>query len=125
MTVLAAAAAPFLPFDFVHRQGSGLFWKTVRQFGRTSQIPLGHQVGVDVVVGDGAVLIGPGDPVDAKTAPRIVVPKRHPEPGRGHQQLQAGPGGELVVSGRPYVAHHRLSHVGVDVHRGCGSGPVA
>ena len=38
-----------------------------------AQVPLGEQVGVDVVVGDCAVLVGTGDPVDSEAALGVVV----------------------------------------------------
>ena len=43
------------------------------------QVPLGEHVCVDVVVGDGAVLVGAGDAVDAEAALRVVVAERAPE----------------------------------------------
>ena len=56
--------------------------------GRRAQVPLSHQVGVDVVVGDRAVLIGAGDAVDAEEALRVVVSERAPEARRLHEQLE-------------------------------------
>ena len=40
-----------------------------------AQVPLGHQVRVDVVVGDGAVLVRSGDAVDPEAAGSVVVPQ--------------------------------------------------
>ena len=42
--------------------------------GRQQQVPLRHQIGVDVVVCDGAVLIGAGDAVDPEPSGRVVMP---------------------------------------------------
>ena len=41
--------------------------------GRRAQVPLCHQVGVDVVVGNGAVFVGAGDSVDPKPSRSVVV----------------------------------------------------
>ena len=48
------------------------------------------QVGVDVVVGQGAVLVGSGDPVDAEAVGGgVEVAQGTPQPRRLDQQLQA------------------------------------
>jgi hypothetical protein len=44
--------------------------------GRGEEVLLCEQVGVDVVVGERAVLVGPGDAVDAEAALPVVVAER-------------------------------------------------
>jgi hypothetical protein len=41
--------------------------------GRREEVLLRHEVGVDVVVGDGAVLVRAGDAVDTEAAAGVVV----------------------------------------------------
>jgi len=49
---------------------------------RGVEIVLGHEVGVDVVVGHGGVLVGARYPVDAELAVGVVVAERTPQSGR-------------------------------------------
>ena len=93
--------------------------------GGRDQVLLGHQVGVDVVVDDGAVLVRPGDAVDAEPSVDVVVAERAPQPGRLGQQLQADVALEGVVAGGVDVADDRVGDVGVDVKRGRTRRPVA
>ena len=93
--------------------------------GGRAQVPLRHQVRVDVVVGDRAVLVGPGDAVDAEAALGVVVAERAPEPRRLDEQLEADLALELVVVGRRLVADDRVGDVRVDVERGGAGRPVA
>jgi hypothetical protein len=72
--------------------------------GRFPQISLRHQVRVDVVVGDRAVLVGTGDAVDPKTPLGVVVTERAPQACRLDQQLEAGLSLEVVVFRDPEVA---------------------
>src|SRR6185437_15396628 len=51
----------------------GPFLVPLNGVGREQQVPLRHQIGVDVVVGDGAVLVGAGDAVDSKPALGVVM----------------------------------------------------
>ena len=96
-----------------------------RRRGRGSEVLLRHQVRVDVVVGDRAVLVGPGDPVDAEPALGVVVAERAPQPRRLDQQFQPDASLELDVAGGVDVADDRVGDVGVDVEgRGPGR-PVA
>ena len=54
------------------------------------QIVLGHQVGVGVIVGEGLVLVGSGDPIDAEAVGgRVEGAEGVPQPCRLHQQLEA------------------------------------
>ena len=93
--------------------------------GCEAQVPLRHQVGVNVVVGDGAVLVGAGHAVDAKAPARIVVTQRAPQPRGLDEQLEPGLALERLVVGRRLVAPDRVGDVGVDV-KGSGSRrPVA
>ena len=51
-----------------HAKGARLLGKALHPLCRPVQITLRHEVGVDVVVGEGAVLVGSGDAVDAELA---------------------------------------------------------
>ena len=93
--------------------------------GGGAQVLLGHQVGVDVVVGDRAVLVGAGDPVDAEPAVGVVVAQRAPQPRGLGQQLQADVAFEGLVAGGVDVADDRVGDVGVDVEGGGAGRPVA
>src|SRR5438094_9041262 len=53
------------------------------------QILLGHQIGVDVVVGQGAVLVWPRHYVDAETTLPIVMAKRAPQARRVDEELES------------------------------------
>ena len=92
--------------------------------GRRAQVLLGHQVGVDVVVGDRAVLVRARHAVDAEGARAVVVPERTPETRRLDEQLEADPRCELRVPGDGRVAERRVGDVGADVERGRARGPV-
>ena len=72
--------------------------------GGGAQVPLCKQVRVDVVVCQGAVLIGAGDAVDAEAALGVVMPERTPEPGCLDEQLEADLELEGLVPGRGLVA---------------------
>ena len=96
-----------------------------RASAASAQVPLGHQVGVDVVVGDGAVLVGPGHAVDAEAAVGVVVAERAPQPRRLDEQLEADLALELLVVGGGLVADDRVGDVGADVERGGAGRPVA
>ena len=54
-----------------------------------AEVPLREEIRVDVVVGDRAVLVGTGDPVDAEPPMRVVVAERAPEAGGLDEQLEA------------------------------------
>src|SRR6202035_652312 len=66
-----------------------------------AQVPLGHEVGVHVVVGDRAVLVGAGDTIDAEAPGSVVMPQRAPQPRRLDEQLEADGATELSVPARP------------------------
>src|SRR6185437_2982639 len=93
--------------------------------GGGSQVLLGHQVGVDVVVGDRAVLVGAGDPVDPEPARGVMVTQRAPQTRGVDQQLQSDARGEGVVGGGVEVADDGGGDVGVDVEGGRACRPVA
>ena len=66
-----------------------------------------HQVRVDVVVGDRAVLVRAGHAVDAEPSRRVVVAERTPQPGRLDEQLETHLALELLVPGGVDVADRR------------------
>src|SRR6266542_1853441 len=89
------------------------------------EVPLREQVGVDVVVGECAVLVGSGDAVDAEAALPVVVAERSPKSCCLDEQLEPDLALELVVVGCRLVAHDRVGDVGADVEGGRPGGPVA
>src|SRR5262249_56996310 len=95
------------------------------RLGGRQQVMPGHQVGVDVVVGEGAVLVRAGDAVDVEPAIGVVVAQGAPQPGRLRQQLHANAAVELLIAGRVDVADHRVGDVRVDVEGGGAGRPVA
>ena len=81
------------------------------------------EVGVDVVVGEGAVLVGSGDAVDAEpVGGGVEVPERMPQPRRLDEQLEAHLLLERAVTGRLDVGGHSVGDVRVDME---GSGTRA
>jgi outer membrane lipopolysaccharide assembly protein LptE/RlpB len=50
----------------VHAERLGQLRVALDRVGRGAEVPLRHQVGVDVVVGHRAVLVGSGDAIDAE-----------------------------------------------------------
>ena len=72
--------------------------------GGRAQVLLRHQVRVDVVVGERAVLVGAGDAVDAEAPLGVVVAERAPQPRRLHEELEADFALEGLVVGRRLVA---------------------
>src|SRR5207247_2220257 len=93
--------------------------------GGGAEIPLREQIGVDVVVGDCAVLVGTGDAVDAEAPHRVVVAERAPEPGRLDKELEPDLALEVLVRRRVLVAHDRVGDVCADVEAGRAGWPVA
>jgi hypothetical protein len=84
--------------------------------GRGVKVPLRHQVGVDVVVGDGRVLVRAGDAVDAKPPGGVEVAEAGPQARGLDQQLEADLAREVLVEGGEPEAVHGAGHVGVDVN---------
>ena len=117
--------APAGRFLFVDAQARGNLGSALDHVGGAAQVALRHQVRVDVVVGDGAVLVGAGDAVDPEPPGSVVVPQRAPQPGGLHQQLGTHLALECVVIGRGRVPEHRVRDVGVDVEGGRSGRPVA
>jgi hypothetical protein len=94
--------------------------------GGCAQVPLGEQVGVDVVVGDRAVLVGASDTVDPEPASlAVVVAERAPEPRGFDEQFEPGRASEVFVAGCGLVAGDGVGDVGVDVEGGGAGRPVA
>jgi hypothetical protein len=65
-----------------------------------AQVLLREEVRVHVVVGESAVLVGPGDAVDAEASACVVVAERAPEPRRLDEELDPDLALELLVAGR-------------------------
>ena len=104
------------------RARSGIALRRVRG---GHQVLLGHQVGVDVVVGQRAVLVRAGDPVDVEPPLGVVVAEGAPQPRGVGQQVYPRSPGEVLVPGQVDVADHRVGDVRVDVEGGGPGGPVA
>ena len=92
---------------------------------RGAQVPLCHQVRVEVVVGDRAVLVGARDAVDPKCAVEIVVAEGSPEPRRLDEDLHAYVVLERGVVGGVHVSDHRVGDVRVDMEGRRAGRPVA
>ena len=93
--------------------------------GGLPQVPLRHEVRVDVVVDDGGVLVGAGHPVDAEAVLGVEVAQRGPQPGGLDQQLGAEVAVELLVQGGVVVPDDGVGDVGVDVEGRRPRRPVA
>ena len=65
-------------FPVAHTEFAGAGGLPFGRVGGAEQVCLRHQVGVDVVVGDGAVLVRAGDPVDVEAALIVVVAEGDP-----------------------------------------------
>src|ERR1700737_2922251 len=116
--------APAGYFLLIDAEFAGRLGVAVGGVGGRAQILLCHQVGVDVVVCDGAVLVRAGDSVDAEPASTVVVSQAVPQPGGVHQQGDTYRVFEHFVAGGPQVADNRVSDVCVDVESGRTGRPV-
>ena len=83
--------------------------------GGLAQVPLGHEVRVDVVVGDRCVLVRAGDSVDPEVPVLVVVAEGAPKARGLDQELDAARALEVRVVDRILVAGDRVGDVGVDV----------
>ena len=90
-----------------------------------AEVSLRDEVRVHVVVRDGAVLVGPGDPVDPEAAERVVVAECAPEARGLDKELEADLVRERLVSGCCLVADDGVGDVARDVERRGAGGPVA
>ena len=93
--------------------------------GSGTEVPRGHQVRVDVVVGDRAVFVRPGDPVDPELPGGVVVAERAPQPRGLDEQLDPRLALERLVLGDQLVALHGVGDRRVDVERRRARRPVA
>ena len=109
----------------VDAQLGGAIGIALNRVGSGEQIALCHQVRVDVVVGDRAVLVRSGDTVDAKAPFGVVMSKRPPQPGSLDEQLEAGGLFERRVLRGGLVAGDGIGHVGIDVKGSDSRRPVA
>src|SRR5215211_2061417 len=96
----------------------------VPPFGRLPQVVLRHEVGVDIIIGDGAVLVWAGNAVDAEAAASVVVAQREPEPGSLYEQLKTRLALECIVAGGHEVTDDGGRDIGIDVKGGRASRPV-
>jgi hypothetical protein len=108
----------------VDLEAAGVVLESAGGVGRTAQVPLRHEVGVDVVVAERAVLVGARHAIDVEPAEPVVVPERTPQPGRLDQQLEPDLPGELLVAGSVDVPQRGVGDVGSDVERGGAGRPV-
>jgi hypothetical protein len=108
-----------------HAQFPGVGRALGGQVGGGGQVVLRHQVRVDVVVLDRAVLVRAGDALDAEPALSVVLAQRAPQAGRLDEDRQADLALELLVVRGVEVVHDRGGDVGVDVEGGRARRPVA
>src|SRR5215207_8041625 len=92
--------------------------------GCCPQVLLRHEVSVDIIIGDGAVLVGTGNAVDAEVAVGVVVAERVPEPGGLDEHLEANFALEGIVAGGREVADDGGGDVGVNVEGSCAGWPI-
>ena len=95
------------------------------RLGRLAQVPLRHEVRVDVVVHHRGVLVRAGHPVDAEAVLGVEVAERGPQPGGLDQQFRAEVAVEVLVEGGVVVADDGIGDVGVDVEGRRPRRPVA
>ncbi len=108
----------------IHAQLGGPVGMAAGGVRRGHEVPLRHQVRVDVVVGDGRVLVRARDTVDPEAAVEVVMSQRPPQPGGLDQDRQPHRALELLVPGDGDVAGDRVGDVGVDVKGGRPGRPV-
>ena len=101
-----------------------LFRVPAHRIGGAEQVSLRHQIGVDVVVGQRGVCVGPRHSVDVETTMTVMVAQREPQPGRLDQQLEPDGGREPVVARGVDVPHDRVGDVRADVKRRGARRPV-
>ncbi len=89
-------------------------WRLTASAG-LAQVPLRHEVGVDVVVHHGRVLVRPGHAVDPEAVLGVEVTQRRPQPRGLDEQLGAEVAVELLVQGGVVVPDDGVGDVGVDV----------
>ncbi len=109
----------------VHAECAGRLGIALRRLGRRAQVLLRHEVGVDVVVGEGAVLIRSGDAVDAEAPSRVHEAEGHEQSRRLDEQLEADLLLKRRVASRLDVLGHGVRDVGVDVERRGARRPIA
>ena len=126
MTTRSAAARQAAISSGVTPSSRALVLVALAGGGGAEQVPLRHQVRVEVVVGDGAVLVGAGDAVDAEVAVDVVVPERAPQARGLDQDVDARC--RARTRRRRWRATYWMTDVGdvgVDVERGGPGRPVA
>src|SRR5207237_3051942 len=112
------------PLVLVDAEAAGLLQVVLGAGSGGQQVLAGHQVGVDVVVAEGGVLVGAGHAGQAEAAVAVVVTERDPQPGRGDEDLEAEAGFELLVVGGVHIADDGVGDVGADVEGGGAGRPV-
>src|SRR5262249_41894204 len=84
-----------------------------------------HQIGINVIVGDGAVLIRARDAVDTKISVEIEVPERAPQTGSLDENIYAHIVPEGIVARSFDILEYRDGDIRIDVKcRGSGR-PIA
>ncbi len=96
----------------------------LRRGGRRTQVGPCHQVGVDVVVGQGRVLVRSRHAIDVEALVGAVMAQRRPQTGGFDQQLDARLALERGVAGGRHAARHRRGHGSIDVERSGPGRPV-
>ncbi len=99
----------------VHSEFVGPVRMAGGRVGCGQQVLSRHQVGVEVVPGDGAVLVGSGHAVDVEDAVRVVVAQGAPQPGGVHEEVEPLTAFELLVPAHHDVPDRGHGDVRVDV----------
>src|SRR5215217_2955170 len=85
---------------------------------------LRRQMRVDIVIGNGTVVVGAGDSVDPEAAVAVLVAERTPQPGSVHEQVQADRLLEGGVVGGANVSDRSTGDICVDMECGRSCRPV-
>jgi hypothetical protein len=92
--------------------------------GRRVQVLLRHQICIDIVIGNGTVLVRPGDSVDSESAGAVVVAERTPQPGRVHEQVQPSRLLEGGVVSSANIPDRSTGDICVDMDSGRSCRPI-
>ena len=101
-----------------------LILMTFADVGGAQHISLRHEIRVDIVVRDSAVLVRAGDSVDAKMSIQVKVSERSPESSRLNENFSSHVAFEFDIVIGFHISKHRRGDVRVDVKGSRSGGPV-
>ena len=90
---------------------------TPNNTGGIDEVGPRHNVGVEVIINDSGVLVGPGNPVDVELSTTVDTPEPKISPhscGLDEDRCHV-PEEEGLILGRPGVVHNRMDNIGIDV----------